>query len=64
MNKNRTVTILRSTRFELNRRIPSLTLEGVWLKEYGFQPGDRVEVRDCGDGILLVRKVGSVVDGQ
>ncbi len=64
MNKNRTVTILRSTRFELKRRIPSLTLEGVWLKEYGFQPGDRVEVRDCGDGILLVRKVGSVVDGQ
>ena len=64
MIKNRTMTILRSTRFELSRRIPSLTLEGVWLKEYGFQPGDRVEVRDCGDGILLLRKVGSVIDGQ
>ena len=62
MNKNRIVTILKSTRFELSRRIPSLTLEGVWLKEYGFQPGDKVEVHDCGDGILLVRKVGSVVD--
>ena len=64
MNKNRTMTILRCTRFELSRNIPTLTLEGVWLKEYGFQPGDRVEIRDCGDGIILVQKVGSVINGQ
>ncbi len=64
MKKNREVTILRSTRFELNRMIPSLTLEGIWLKEYGFRPGDRVEVRDCSSGILLVRKIGSAIDEQ
>lgn len=47
------IRCLNSSRSTFNRRLPSISLAGVWLKEAGFEVGDfaRVVVMD---GVLVV----------
>lgn len=49
----RKIRCLSSSRSTFNRRLPSISLAGVWLKEAGFEVGDfaRVVVMD---GVLVV----------
>lgn len=57
--KPRKLTMLHARGYEYKRRIPAVTLSGLWLKEYGFEPGDKVTVTDGGDGKLILAKVAS-----
>lgn len=51
--------MLHARGYEYKRSIPSVTLTGLWLKECGFQPGDKVSVEHTDDGKLVVSKVAS-----
>jgi len=55
--KPRTLTMLHARGYEYKRSIPSVTLAGLWLKECGFQPGDKISVEHTDDGKLIVSKV-------
>lgn len=57
--KPRTLTMLHARGFDYRRRIPSVTLSGVWLKESGFEPGDKITVERTDDGKLVVTKAAS-----
>ena len=57
--KPRKLTMLRARGYDYRRRIPSVTLAGLWLKEYGFEPGDKISVERTDDGKLIVTKVAS-----
>ncbi len=61
-HKNRKLTVLRSSSGDYHKRIPALTLQGLWLKEWGFEPGDTVEVHDRGHGTITIRKTGTVLE--
>lgn len=58
-SKPRKLTVLRARGYEYSRRIPSITLSGLWLKEFGYHPGDKVCVEQAGDGKLIVTKTAS-----
>ena len=38
-----------------NYDAPCIRIEGKWLSEYGFKPGDYIAV-ECKDGELLIKK--------
>ncbi len=63
-NKIRKLTVLRSRVGDYNKRIPSLTLQGLWFKEWGYEPGDKIEVSNAKDGEITIRKVGKMFDSQ
>ncbi len=54
--KPRKLTMLRARGYEYKRRIPSVTLSGLWLKNWGFEPGDKVSVELTDDGKLVLSK--------
>ena len=43
-NKMRKLTMLYARGYEYERRIPAVTLSGVWLKNCDFEPGDKIKV--------------------
>ena len=40
--------------------VPTIRLKGNWLRDFGFEPGDVIDV-ECGEGFLVILKVQ---DGQ
>ncbi len=50
----RRIRCVSSPRSTLNRRLPSISLAGVWLKEAGFEVGDFANIT-VSDGVLVVR---------
>ena len=57
--KPRNLTMLHARGFDYQRRIPAVTLGGVWLKECGFEPGDKISVERTDDGKLILAKTAS-----
>ena len=57
--KPRNLTMLHARGFDYRRRIPAVTLGGVWLKDCGFEPGDKVSVERTDDGKLILTKIAS-----
>ena len=57
--KPRVLTVLNARNFQPKERVPSISLSGKWLKEYGFEPGDKIQVVSNEDGKLTVTKVSS-----
>ena len=57
--KPRKLTMLHARGYDYQKRIPSVTLAGMWLKEYGFEPGDRISVEQAEDGKVILTKVAS-----
>lgn len=57
--KPRKLTMLHAKGYDYRRRIPSVTLAGLWLKEYGFEPGDKIRVEQAEDGKVVLTKVAS-----
>lgn len=55
--KPRQLTTLHARNYEHWEKVPAITLSGRWLKEYGFEPGDKVQVVSNGDGKLTITKV-------
>ena len=55
--KPRRLTTLHARNYEHREKVPSITLSGRGLKEYGFEPGDKVQVVSNGDGKLTITKV-------
>lgn len=54
--KPRELKMLHARGFDYRRRIPAVTLGGVWLKECGFEPGDKVSVERTDDGKIILTK--------
>ena len=42
-------------RYADNANAPCIRIEGKWLSEYGFNPGDYISV-ECKNGELIIRK--------
>ncbi len=63
-NKIRKLTVLKSRNGDLKKKIPAITLQGLWFKEWGFAPGDKIELSKKKKGEIVIRKVGSVLDSQ
>ena len=57
--KTRELTMLYARGFDYRRRIPAIKLGGVWLKECGFEPGDKVSVELTDDGKIILTKKAS-----
>ena len=57
--KPRNLTMLHARGFDYRRRIPAVTLGGVWLKDCGFEPGDKISVERTDDGKLILTKIAS-----
>lgn len=55
--KPRQLTTLRARNFEHKENVPCITLSGRWLKEYGFEPGDKVQVVSEENGKLTITKI-------
>ena len=55
----RKLTMLHARGYDYRRRIPSVTLAGLWLKEYDFQPGDKISIERDEEGRLILTKVAS-----
>lgn len=55
--KTRKLTMLHAKGYAYQRRVPCVMLGGVWLKDCGFEPGDKVSVEQAGDGKLVITKV-------
>lgn len=52
----RRITCLRSRKnYASANDVPSILLEGIWLKELGFHPGDYAEI-ECNEGQLIIRR--------
>ena len=62
MQKERTITVLNSRHsYASAEKVPSLLLEGIWLKNLGFNTGDFAKI-ECEDGkITIFRKERSEV---
>ena len=60
----RKLTMLHARGYDYDRNVPSVLLSGLWLKDCGFAPGDRVIVEKMEDGKIVITKVGTVADGQ
>jgi len=63
-NKIRKLTVVRSRTGDYNKNIPAITIQGLWFKDWGFKPGDKIEVSNKKDGEIALRKVGSITDSQ
>ena len=57
--KPRKLTMLHAGGCDYRRRIPSVTLAGLRLKEYGFEPGDQIGVEQAEDGKVILTKAAS-----
>lgn len=57
--KPRKLTMLHARGYDYRRRIPAVTLSGLWLKDCGFEPGDKISVERTDDGKLVVTKLAS-----
>lgn len=55
--KPRKLTMLHARGYDYKREIPAVTLSGVWLKESGFTPGDKISVEHTEDGKLIITKL-------
>ena len=53
---NRKLTVLSARNFDYRTKVPCITLSGKWLKTYGFEPGDKIEVSREEDGSVRIRK--------
>ena len=42
-------------RWDKKNKVPTIRLKGNWLKEIGFDVGDKIEV-ECEEGRLVIRK--------
>lgn len=42
-------------RWDKKDKVPTIRLKGNWLKEIGFEVGDKIEV-ECEEGRLVIRK--------
>lgn len=62
--KGRKLTMLHARGIDLQRNVPEVLLSGLWLKDCGFAPGDRVTVEKMEDGKIVITKVGTVADEQ
>ena len=51
--------MLHARGYDYRRRIPAVTLSGLWLKDCGFEPGDKISVERTDDGKLVVTKLAS-----
>ncbi|MCR4690104.1 MAG: hypothetical protein K5739_01995 [Lachnospiraceae bacterium] len=51
----RKLTMLHARGYEYNRRIPSVTLSGVWLKNCDFAPGDKIKVVPKKGKLILIK---------
>lgn len=63
-NKIRKLTVVRSRTGDYKKEIPAITLQGLWFKDWGFNPGDKIEVSNKKEGEISLRKVGSITDSQ
>ena len=43
------------------RPTPTILLKGAWLRECGFQEGDRISVK-CEDGVLVIRRSADAME--
>lgn len=50
----RRIRCLHSPRSTCGRKLPSISLAGVWLKEAGFEVGDFARIT-VSDGLLVIR---------
>ena len=50
----RRIRCLNSPRSNYERKLPSISLSGVWLKEAGFEVGDFARII-VSDGLLVIR---------
>ena len=53
--KDRKLTMLHARGYEYERRIPSVTLSGVWLKNCDFEPGDKIKVVPKKGKLILIK---------
>ena len=54
MNNNRKIKVVAQSsarRFD----VPTIILKGLWLQNYGFEPGEYVDV-SCGNGQLIITR--------
>jgi toxic protein SymE len=58
----RSLKVLEQPGFYSQNRRPSIKLQGKWLKELGFEIGDRVDVK-CEDGRLTITKSDEIIIG-
>ncbi|MCR5205287.1 MAG: type I toxin-antitoxin system SymE family toxin [Lachnospiraceae bacterium] len=63
-NKIRKLTVVRSQTRDYKKNIPAITLQGLWFKDWGFNPGDKIEVSNKKYGEIILRKAGSIIDSQ
>ena len=63
-NTNRKLTVLVSRNGDIRKKIPAVTLQGLWFKKWGFNPGDKIELSKKKNGEIVIRKVGSIHDSQ
>ena len=47
--------MLHARGYEYERRIPSVTLSGVWLKKCGFEPGDKIKVETRKGKLIIIK---------
>lgn len=56
MTKKKINTITYTTNWNLNTDVPTIKLVGNWLKDIGFNIGDKYEVITCNNVIMLVKQ--------
>jgi HSP20-like domain of unknown function (DUF1813). len=57
--KKRTITAYCSRLFDYKNQVPLITIQGKWLKELGFVPGDTIEILNGGANMLILIKNGN-----
>lgn len=53
----RKLTVCTARHFNPRERVPSLVLQGKWLKRWGIEPGDKVAIGFIDEGVLVVEKL-------
>ncbi len=53
--KERKLTMLHARGYSYERRIPAVTLSGVWLKNCGFGPGDKIKVVPKKGKLIIIK---------
>ena len=54
--KKRTYTVYYSTS---DAKIPWIKITGKWLKEYGFDVGDKLQVLECKNMLILTKLINN-----
>jgi hypothetical protein len=42
-----------------NKQVPLISLQGKWLEKLGFMIGEKIRVEENGEGILLIKALGT-----